>query len=94
MHILTNLRDCFFRRGIHAATLPPMDGVLRPHTALDSAPTLFDAALPDQLQADGAKRWFSIGASICMFDGEGSSRAASNAAPVTAFARDKARTAF
>lgn len=87
MNLLTNLRDRFFGRGRYAATLPPMDGVLRPNTALEDAPTLVSAALPNHLHADGAALWFSSGATICRFDATGLATLASYPAQITAFAR-------
>lgn len=94
MNVLTNLRDRFFGRGAYAATLPPMDGVLRPNTALDAAPTLVEAACPDHLHTDREALWFTSDASVCRLDAAGLTTVATYAAPITAFARAGGQTAL
>jgi Strictosidine synthase len=54
--ILDPLLDVF--RG-KAVTIPPMDGALRPNTALDEAAVLAECPAPDNLCFDGARVLFS-----------------------------------
>ncbi len=44
-----------------AITVPPMDGALRPNTALDEAEVLLEAEQPDNLCFDGSRILFSSG---------------------------------
>jgi hypothetical protein len=59
---LDSLLDYF--RG-QAVTIPPMDGALRPNTALDdSAAELLEAAAPDNLVAGGGQVFYSSGSDL------------------------------
>ncbi len=85
---LTDLRDRFFGRGRYSVTLPPMDGVMRPNTALDMAPVLAEAEAPDHLQAaGGGALWFSSGSAVCRLEAGRTETVMRYPAPVTAFAR-------
>ena len=44
-----------------AVTIPPMDGALKPNTALDDAPVALEVAAPDNLCSDGERLIFSSG---------------------------------
>src|SRR5262245_24892079 len=44
-----------------AVTIPPMDGALKPNTALDDAPVALEIEAPDNLCTDGSKLLFSSG---------------------------------
>jgi hypothetical protein len=44
-----------------AITIPPMDGALKPNTALDDAPAALEIAAPDNLCSDGTRLLFSSG---------------------------------
>jgi Strictosidine synthase len=44
-----------------AVTIPPMDGALKPNTALDDAPVALEIAAPDNLCSDGARLLFTSG---------------------------------
>lgn len=59
--ILDPLLDLF--RG-KAVTIPPMDGALRPDTALDEAAVLAECRAPDNLCFDGERVLFSSGPEI------------------------------
>ena len=47
-----------------AVTIPPMDGALKPNTALDDASVVLEVEAPDNLCADGDQLVFSSGNSI------------------------------
>jgi len=51
-----------------AITIPPMDGALRPNTALDDAPLLLSAAGPDNLAWIEDRLVFSSGGKVLAFD--------------------------
>ena len=59
--ILNSLLDVF--RG-QAITIPPMDGPLRPNTALDEAAVVETAEAPDNLCSDGRRVLYSSGAEV------------------------------
>lgn len=59
--------DGFRGAGEYAITVPPMDGALRPNTALDRAEALFDWPSPDNIAATGDQVWFSSGAEVSRF---------------------------
>ncbi|MDP2084628.1 MAG: hypothetical protein Q8K20_05475 [Gemmobacter sp.] len=84
--------DKFRGAGEYAITVPPMDGALRPNSALEQAEALFDWPAPDNLVAAGDRVWFSSGADVFGFTmGAAPVRLASHAAEVTALAvRDDA----
>lgn len=88
--MLEQLRDWYDRfrgAGEYAITVPPMDGALRPNTALDKAETLHDWPSPDNIVASGNQVWFSSGADVLRFlPGEPPQKGAEHAAPVTAMA--------
>ncbi len=84
---LTDLRDRVFGRGRHSVTLPPMDGALRPNTALEEAAVLVEIPAPSALTAEGESLWFASGARLCTLGSAGLAVAETFAAPVTAFAR-------
>jgi hypothetical protein len=44
-----------------AVTIPPMDGALKPNTALDDAPAIAEIEAPDNLCADGDRLLFTSG---------------------------------
>jgi Strictosidine synthase len=79
--ILDPLLDVF--RG-KAATIPPMDGPLRPNTALESAAVAATAAAPDNLCFDGRRVLYSSGCEVRALDG--GAPVARFEAPVTALA--------
>ena len=56
-----NLFDKWRGSGRHAATVPPMDGVLVPNEAIEQAPLLLAAEAPDNLVANGGAVLFSTG---------------------------------
>ena len=79
--ILNSLLDIF--RG-QAITIPPMDGPLRPNTALDEAAVLATAEAPDNLCFDGGRVLYSSGGEVrALADGAVVARFD---APVTALA--------
>jgi hypothetical protein len=47
-----------------AATIPSMDGALRPNQRLEDAPVLMEMDAPDNLVGDGASAYFSSGAVV------------------------------
>jgi hypothetical protein len=47
-----------------AVTIPPMDGALRPNTALDEADVVLEVGAPDNLAFDGAQLLFSSGGDV------------------------------
>jgi len=51
-----------------AVTIPPMDGALKPNTALDDAPVALEVQAPDNLCADGDRLIFSSGDQVLAFD--------------------------
>src|SRR5262245_7950152 len=56
-------------------TIPPMDGALRPNTALDDdAQLLLDTPQPDNLASDGRAILFSSGADLRVAHGDGATR--------------------
>jgi hypothetical protein len=56
-------------------TIPPMDGALRPNTALDDeAQLLLETPQPDNLASDGRAILFSSGADLRVARGDGSTR--------------------
>jgi hypothetical protein len=59
--ILDPLLDLF--RG-KAVTIPPMDGALRPNTALEEAEAVVRIAAPDNLCSDGSRVFFSSGSQV------------------------------
>jgi hypothetical protein len=56
--------DTFAGRGEAAVTVPPMDGALRPNTALEDAALVVEAPAPDNLFADRGEIWFSSGTTL------------------------------
>ena len=52
-----------------AVTIPPMDGALRPDTALDGADVVTELRAPDNLCFDGARVLFSSGAELLALTG-------------------------
>ena len=79
--ILNSLLDIF--RG-QAITIPPMDGPLRPNTALDEAAVLATAEAPDNLCFDGGRVLYSSGGEVRAL--AGGAVVARFDAPVTALA--------
>jgi hypothetical protein len=47
-----------------AVTIPPMDGALKPNTALDDAVALLTAEAPDNLAVAGGRLYFSSGSAV------------------------------
>lgn len=84
---LDSLFDWF--RG-QAVTIPPMDGALRPNTALDDgAAELLEARAPDNLTAAGGQAFFSSGGDLLRLPAYGEAGPASVArcdAPISALA--------
>src|SRR5215510_8709567 len=69
-----------------AVTIPPMDGALKPNTALDDAPIALEIDVPDNLCSDGERLIFSSGDKVLAFDGDKLQEIRSFDAPVTALA--------
>jgi hypothetical protein len=65
--ILEPLLDFF--RG-KAITIPPMDGPLRPNTALDEAAVVRRAQAPDNLCFDGKQILYSSGSEVLALTGD------------------------
>ena len=65
--IFDSLLDVF--RG-KAITIPPMDGPLRPNTALDEAAVVRRAAEPDNLCFDGRQVLYSSGTEVLALTGD------------------------
>ena len=59
-----NRLDAFRGRGAYAATVPPMDGALRPNTRLEEAAVLARVSSPDNLVLHQGRVLFSSGAVI------------------------------
>jgi sugar lactone lactonase YvrE len=51
-----------------AVTIPPMDGALKPNTALDDAPAVVEIEAPDNLCTDGEDLLFSSGTRVLALD--------------------------
>jgi hypothetical protein len=72
-----------------AVTIPPMDGALRPNTALDECDVVAEADSPDNLCFDGEQILFSSGQDIFAIAKDGNAKPvhiARRKAPVTALA--------
>ena len=71
-----------------AVTIPPMDGALKPNTALDDAPVALEIAAPDNLCADKDRLIFSSGDQVLALDPKSGAvqKVQSFDAPVTALA--------
>ena len=54
-----------------AVTVPPMDGALKPNTALDDAPAAVEIEAPDNLCSDGNRLIFSSGDQVLALDPAG-----------------------
>lgn len=61
--------DAFRGRGAFAATVPPMDGALRPNTRLEEAEVVHQATAPDNLVLYSGQVHFSTGPVIMTLDG-------------------------
>ena len=72
-----------FFRG-KAVTIPPMDGALRPNTALDDAEILMKIEAPDNLVSVNEKLFFTSGEKLLVIGGK--QPLASFSAPITAVA--------
>ena len=83
---MRNRLDAFRGRGAYAATVPPMDGALRPNTRLEEAQVLARVAAPDNLVLYREKVLFSSGAQIMALDSGKISAWRQCAAEVTALA--------
>jgi hypothetical protein len=68
--------------GVHAATVPPMDGVLGPNQAIEEAPLLLEAEAPDNLASDSVRMVFSTDRTVMGFGVSGRLAAAE---PIAAF---------
>jgi hypothetical protein len=73
-----------------AVTIPPMDGALKPNTALDDAPAAVDIDAPDNLCGDGERLIFSSGDKVLAFTGGKVQEIQAFDAPVTALAMSPA----
>jgi hypothetical protein len=69
-----------------AVTIPPMDGALKPNTALDEAPVVLEIEAPDNLCSDGERLIFSSGSQIFALQGNTVQEIQSFDVPVTALA--------
>jgi hypothetical protein len=69
-----------------AVTIPPMDGALKPNTALDDAPVVLEVAAPDNLCSDGDRLLFSSGDKVFALQSDKVVEVHSFDAPVTALA--------
>lgn len=76
------LLDRWRGSGMHAAIVPPMDGVLGPNQAIEEAPVLLEIEAPDNLVLDGDSILFSTGASVMRLAVQSTTTAA---LPVAAF---------
>lgn len=65
---VTDRIDRFRGRGAYAATVPPMDGALRPNTRLEDADVVARIAAPDNLVVYRGQVLFSSGATIMALD--------------------------
>jgi sugar lactone lactonase YvrE len=69
-----------------AVTIPPMDGALKPNTALDDAPVVLEVEAPDNLCSDGDRLIFSSGDKVFALQSGKVAELQSFDAPVTALA--------
>jgi hypothetical protein len=69
-----------------AVTVPPMDGALKPNTALDDAPAVIEIEGPDNLCTDGERLIFSSGSKVFALQSGKLQELQSLDAPVTALA--------
>lgn len=69
-----------------AVTIPPMDGALKPNTALDEAPVALEIEAPDNLCSDGERLIFSSHEKVFAWQGGRIEEIQSFDAPVTALA--------
>src|SRR5690242_11507278 len=69
-----------------AVTIPPMDGALKPNTALDDAPVVLEVEAPDNLCSDGERLIFSSGERVFALEGDKVEEVQSFDAVVTALA--------
>ncbi len=67
--ILDPILDIFRGRTV---TIPPMDGALKPNTALEDADLLLEAASPDNLCSNGTYLFFSSGNRILALEADAS----------------------
>lgn len=79
--ILDPVLDLF--RG-KAVTIPPMDGALRPNTALDESEAVIETPAPDDLCFDGERILFSSGTDVFALDRSESTHVATHRLLVTA----------
>ncbi|WP_378941671.1 strictosidine synthase [Mesorhizobium sp. ANAO-SY3R2] len=61
---LRNAWDALWGRGEYSVTVPPMDGALRPNTALDDAETLLEAEDVDNLMIHDGRLYFTQGTKL------------------------------
>ncbi|MES1152117.1 MAG: hypothetical protein ABUL54_09490, partial [Dongia sp.] len=73
-----------------AVTIPPMDGALKPNTALDDAPAAVEIDAPDNLCSDGDRLVFSSGDKVFAFAAGSMEEIQGFDAPVTALAMSSA----
>ena len=66
-----------------AITIPPMDGALRPNTALDEAPVLLQADAPDNLAWIEGRLVFSSANKVLAIDMAGGNIGAGNAGGIS-----------
>lgn len=78
--------DAFRGRGAFAATVPPMDGALRPNTRLEEAEVVHRVTAPDNLVLFKGQVLFTTGASIMVLDGRIATEWRRCSAEVTALA--------
>lgn len=65
---LRNTWDAFWGSGGYSVTVPPMDGALRPNSALDEAETLLLADGIDNLAPNAGRLYFTQGAELLALD--------------------------
>lgn len=69
--MLRNAWDALWGRGDYSVTVPPMDGALRPNSALDEAGTLLEAEGIDNLAVFAGGLYFTQGRTLHVLDAVG-----------------------
>ena len=86
--VLSNLLQAATGKGAYSVTVPPMDGALRPNSALDALPLVQAIADVDNLATLHDQLLYSSGRSLltCRMDGTGMRKVTDFEAPVSALA--------
>lgn len=71
MGIFSRISAIFRRNDEDALSIPPMDGVFKPNTLLDSAMRVLDASGIDNLTVAAGQLHFSSGSKLCRLDATG-----------------------